>query len=305
MMYTQLQRSMASGSRIFDLLDWEPDLIDEDDAPVLPDIRGEIEFKNVSFAYVEGEDVLKDVSVHIEPGEVVAVVGPTGAGKTTFISLMSRFYDVEPHRGTVSVDGHDVRKVVRSSLANQMSMVLQEPYLFSGTVRENIKYNHIEATDEQMIEAARAVGAHDFIMALDDGYDTFLAERGVNLSVGQRQLLSFARAIVANPKILILDEATANIDSYTELADTEGTGRTAQRSHSRSNRTQAIYDSWGRQNRRPELRRSHGSRQPRPVDGQRWTVRSPVQDELRHYRRFSNCWPHCSHLQKRSLGIVA
>ncbi len=217
MMYTQLQRSMASGSRIFDLLDWEPDLVDEDSAPELSDIKGEIEFKNVSFSYVEGEDVLKDVSVHIKPGEVVAVVGPTGAGKTTFISLMSRFYDVEPDRGAVYVDGHDVRKVIRSSLANQMSMVLQEPYLFSGTVRENIKYNHAEATDEQMIEAARAVGAHDFIMALSDGYDTFLAERGVNLSVGQRQLLSFARAIVANPRILILDEATANIDSYTEV----------------------------------------------------------------------------------------
>ena len=217
MMYTQLQRSMASGSRIFDLLDWEPDLVDEDNAPELPAIRGEVEFKNVSFSYVDGEDVLKDVNVHIEPGEVVAVVGPTGAGKTTFISLMSRFYDVDQGRGTVSVDGYDVRKIVRGSLANQMSMVLQEPYLFSGTVRENIKYNHTEATDEQMIEASRAVGAYDFIMALESGYDTFLAERGGNLSVGQRQLLSFARAIVANPRILILDEATANIDSYTEL----------------------------------------------------------------------------------------
>ncbi len=217
MMYTQLQRSMASGSRIFDLLDWEPDLVDEEDATELQGISGEIEFKNVSFSYVDGEDVLKDVNVHIEPGEVVAIVGPTGAGKTTMISLMSRFYDVEQGRGTVAVDGYDIRKVVRSSLANQMSMVLQEPYLFSGTVRENIKYNHPEATDGQMIEASRAVGAHDFIMALENGYDTFLAERGVNLSVGQRQLLSFARAIVANPRILILDEATANIDSYTEL----------------------------------------------------------------------------------------
>ena len=217
MMYTQLQRSMASGSRIFDLLDWEPDLVDEEDARALSTIKGEIEFKNVSFSYVDGEDVLKDVNVHIKPGEVVAVVGPTGAGKTTMISLMSRFYDVEQGRGTVAVDGHDVRKVVRSSLANQMSMVLQEPYLFSGTVRENIKYNHTEATDQQMIEAARAVGAHDFIMALENGYDTFLTERGGNLSVGQRQLLSFARAIVADPKILILDEATANIDSYTEM----------------------------------------------------------------------------------------
>jgi ATP-binding cassette subfamily B protein len=217
MMYTQLQRSMASGSRIFDLLDWEPDLVDEPNAAVLSEVAGAVEFKDVSFSYVDGEDVLKDVNLQINPGEVVAIVGPTGAGKTTLVSLMSRFYDVESGRGTVLVDGQDVRKVVRSSLAKQMSMVLQEPYLFSGTVRENIKYNHTEATDGQMVEAARAVGAHDFIMALEGGYDTFLAERGINLSQGQRQLLSFARAIVADPKILILDEATANIDSYTEL----------------------------------------------------------------------------------------
>ena len=217
MMYTQLQRSMASGSRIFDLLDWEPDMVDAPDATVLSEIDGSIDFKDVTFSYVPGEDVLKNVNLRIEPGEVVAVVGPTGAGKTTLVSLMSRFYDVEPERGAVLVDGYDVREVQRSSLAKQMSMVLQEPYLFSGTVRENIKYNHVEATDEQMIEAARAVGAHDFITELQHGYDTFLAERGGNLSAGQRQLLSFARAIVANPKILILDEATANIDSYTEL----------------------------------------------------------------------------------------
>ncbi len=217
MMYTQLQRSMASGIRIFDLLDWQPDLVDAHDAKTLPEIRGEIELRDVSFSYVQGEDVIKNVDLHIEPGEVVAIVGPTGAGKTTLVSLLSRFYDVEPHRGAILVDGQDIRTVVRSSLAQQMSMVLQEPYLFSGTVRENVKYNHTEATDERMIEAAIAVGAHDFIMALENGYDSYLAERGTNLSIGQRQLLSFARAIVADPKILILDEATANIDSYTEL----------------------------------------------------------------------------------------
>ena len=217
MMYTQLQRSMASGSRIFDLLDWEPDLVDAPDAKSLPEIRGEIEFRDVSFSYVQDEDVIRNVNLHVKPGEVVAIVGPTGAGKTTLVSLMSRFYDVEPGRGAILVDGQDIRTVVRSSLASQMSMVLQEPYLFSGTVRENIKYSHTEASDEHMIEAAVAVGAHDFIMALEDGYDTYLAERGTNLSVGQRQLLSFARAIVADPKILILDEATANIDSYTEM----------------------------------------------------------------------------------------
>ena len=217
MMYTQLQRSMASGSRIFDLLDWEPELVDAQDAITLPEIRGEIELQDVSFSYVEDEDVIKNVNLHVEPGEVVAIVGPTGAGKTTLVSLMSRFYDVEPDRGAILVDGYDVRTVVRSSLASQMSMVLQEPYLFSGTVKENIKYSHTEASDERMVDAAKAVGAHDFIMALENGYDTYLAERGTNLSVGQRQLLSFARAIVADPKILILDEATANIDSYTEV----------------------------------------------------------------------------------------
>ena len=217
MQYSQFQRSMASGVRIFDLLDTELDLTDADDAKALPRLRGDVEFKDLSFSYVPGEDVLKHVSLKINPGDTVAIVGPTGAGKTTLVSLMSRFYDVPRGRGAILVDGQDIRDVTRESLAGQMSMVLQEPFLFSGSVRENIKYNHVDATDEQMIEAAKAVDAHNFIMRLANGYDTFLAERGVNLSVGQRQLLSFARAIVADPRILILDEATANIDSYTEM----------------------------------------------------------------------------------------
>ena len=215
--YSHLQRSMASGARIFELLDLEPDLVDTPDAKSIPRLKGEIEFRDVSFSYLPGEDVLKNVNLHVGVGETVAVVGPTGAGKTTLVSLLSRFYDVPEGRGAVMVDGQDIRNVTRSSLAGQMSMVLQEPFLFSNTVRENIKYNHPDATDEQMIEAAKAVGAHDFIVGLDDGYDTELQERGGNLSVGQRQLISFARAIVADPRILILDEATANIDSYTEL----------------------------------------------------------------------------------------
>ena len=217
MQYSLFQRSMASGVRIFDLLDTELDLTDADDAKALPRLRGDVEFKDLSFSYVPGEDVLKHVSLKINPGDTVAIVGPTGAGKTTLVSLMSRFYDVPRGRGAILVDGQDIRDVTRESLAGQMSMVLQEPFLFSGSVRENIKYNHVDATDEQMIEAAKAVDAHNFIMRLANGYDTFLAERGVNLSVGQRQLLSFARAIVADPRILILDEATANIDSYTEM----------------------------------------------------------------------------------------
>ncbi|MDP6063578.1 MAG: ABC transporter ATP-binding protein [SAR202 cluster bacterium] len=232
MQYTQLQRSMASGVRIFQMLDTEPDLIDLQEARDLPRLKGQVDFRNVSYSYEPGQDVLKNVNLHVEPGETVAIVGPTGAGKTTLVSLMSRFYDVERGRGAILVDGQDIRDVTRRSLAGQMSMVLQEPFLFSTTVRENIKYKHEDATDDQMIAAAKAVGAHDFIMRLEDGYDTPLQERGVNLSVGQRQLVSFARAIVADPRILILDEATANIDSYTEMLiqralDTLLQGRTA------------------------------------------------------------------------------
>ena len=217
MQYTQLQRAMASGIRIFELLDTQPDLKDRHSAKDLPPIRGEIEFRDVSYGYVEGQDVLKHVDMHVRPGQTVAIVGPTGAGKTTLVSLLSRFYDVPEGRGAILVDGRDVRGATRDSLARQVSMVLQEPFLFTGTVRENIKYIHHDVPDDDMIAAAKAVGAHDFIEKLDDGYDTFLHERGVNLSVGQRQLISFARAIVDDPRILILDEATANIDSHTEM----------------------------------------------------------------------------------------
>ena len=183
----------------------------------MPTLKGEIEFKDVRFSYVEGEEVLKGINLKINPGETVAIVGPTGAGKTSLVSVLSRFYEVEKDSGSVLVDGVDIRGVKRQSLVSQMSTVLQDPFLFSGTVKENIKYNHTEASEEQMIVASKAVGAHDFILELEDGYDTFLSERGNNLSLGQRQLLSFARAIVADPKILILDEATANIDSHTEI----------------------------------------------------------------------------------------
>ena len=217
MQYTQLQRAMASGSRIFEMLDLKPELLDAPDATELPRLRGEIELRDVSYGYRPGLDVLHGIDLHVAPGQTVAVVGPTGAGKTTLVSLIARFYDVERGRGAILVDGHDVREVKRRSLAGQMSMVLQEPFLFSGTVRENIRYNRTEATEAEVVEAATAVGAHEFIMRLEDGYDTYIRERGVNLSTGQRQLLSFARAIVADPRILVLDEATANIDSYTEM----------------------------------------------------------------------------------------
>ena len=215
MQYSQLQRAMAAGVRIFEVLDLEPEVKDAEDAEELPEIEGEIRFENVHFHYVPGIDVLQDINLHIRPGENVAIVGSTGAGKSTMVTLIHRFADVT--QGRILVDGYDIRQVTRRSLAGQMSMVLQEPYLFSGTVADNIRYNHEDATMQEVIDAARVVGAHDFIINLDNGYDTVLAERGVNLSVGQRQLISFARAIVGNPRIIVMDEATANIDTQTEL----------------------------------------------------------------------------------------
>ena len=215
MQYSQLQRAMAAGVRIFEVLDLEPEVKDEPDAEELPQVEGEIRFENVHFHYVPGIDVLQDINLHIRPGENVALVGSTGAGKSTLVTLIHRFADVT--QGRILVDGYDIRKVTRRSLAGQMSMVLQEPYLFSGTVAENIRYNYEEATIQEVIDAARTVGAHDFIINLDSGYDTVLAERGVNLSVGQRQLISFARAVIGNPRIIVMDEATANIDTQTEL----------------------------------------------------------------------------------------
>ncbi|MEX2599890.1 MAG: ABC transporter ATP-binding protein [Dehalococcoidia bacterium] len=220
--FTQLQRAMASGSRIFDLLDVEPDLTDAPDAVALPPIKGEVRYENVSFAYTPGKPVLTDVNLHIEPGETVALVGKTGAGKTTMAALLARFFDVTS--GRVTIDGHDVRDVKRQTLAQQMGIVLQEPFQFSASIRENIRYNHGEATDEDVERAAKAVGIHDYIMELPEGYDTDMEERGGNMSLGQRQLISFARALVANPRIIILDEATANVDTQTEQVIQEAIG---------------------------------------------------------------------------------
>ena len=215
MQYSQLQRAMASGVRIFEIIDLQPEVKDVPEAPEMPPIRGEVRYEGVGFYYVPGVDVLKDINVHMSPGETVALVGATGAGKSTFVTLLTRFADVTG--GKITVDGHDIKEVTRRSLVSQMSMVLQEPYLFSGTVNENIRYSHEEVSDEEIVGAAKAVGAHDFVMALENGYDSELAERGTNLSVGQRQLISFARAIVGDPRILILDEATANIDTHSEI----------------------------------------------------------------------------------------
>ncbi|MGR9376713.1 ABC transporter ATP-binding protein (plasmid) [Rhizobium leguminosarum] len=214
--YSVMQRAMASGQRLTEVLDVPVDIKDAPGATALSrDMDGSVEFKDVVFGYNPKHPVLKHVSFKVNPGETVALVGPTGSGKSSCMSLIHRFYDVQ--RGQVLVGGHDVRALTQDSLGAQIAMVLQEPFLFTGTVFENIRYHKLEATREQVIEAAKAVGAHDFVMRLPEGYDSVLGERGGNLSLGQRQLLSFARALVADAKILVLDEATANIDSYTEM----------------------------------------------------------------------------------------
>ena len=214
--YSVMQRAMASGQRLTEVLDVPVEIRDAPDAKELSaDMDGSVEFRDVVFGYHPKHPVLKHVSFKVNPGETVALVGPTGSGKSSCMSLIHRFYDVQ--QGQVLVGGHDVRDLTQDSLGNQIAMVLQEPFLFTGTVFDNIRYHKVEATRQQVIEAAKAVGAHDFIMRLPQGYDSMLGERGGNLSLGQRQLLSFARALVADAKILVLDEATANIDSYTEM----------------------------------------------------------------------------------------
>ena len=220
--YNKLTTNISAAERIFDIIDTEAGIRDCEGAEELPDIEGTVDFEHVSFAYDDEPErmILKDVNFHIRQGETIALVGPTGAGKTTIVNLLSRFYEATD--GRVLIDGYDIRKVTLKSLRSQMGIMTQDNFLFSGTIKYNIKYGRLDATDEEMIEAAKAVNAHDFIMKLEHGYDTEISERGARLSIGQRQLLAFARTMLSKPGILILDEATSSIDTHTELLVQKG-----------------------------------------------------------------------------------
>lgn len=214
-LYTQILVAMASLERIFEIMDY-PILIKNKDNPKnVDELQGEVEFENVTFGYVPNQVILKDVSFKVKPGQTIALVGPTGAGKSTIISLLSRFYDVR--KGSVKVDDIDVRDLDIHNYRSQMGIMQQETFIFSGTIADNIRYGKLDATDEEIVAAAKAVHAHDFIMQMEKGYKTEVNERGSRLSMGQRQLISFARTLLADPRILILDEATASIDTHTEI----------------------------------------------------------------------------------------
>jgi ATP-binding cassette subfamily B protein len=214
-LYNQLQSALAGAERVFDLLDERPELADAPDAFVLDDIAGEVVFDHVDFAYVDDVPVIRDMSLQAEPGQTIALVGPTGAGKTTMVNLLTRFYDIDD--GVISVDGHDIRGVQKASLRRNLGIVLQDTFLFSESVMDNIRYGRLDASDEEVVAAAKLANADQFIRRLPQGYDTPLSERGSNLSQGQRQLLAIARAVLADPAILILDEATSSVDTRTEV----------------------------------------------------------------------------------------
>lgn len=218
--YNKLITNLSGAERIFDIMDTRPDISDGSSAEELPDIKGEVDFKRVSFSYDDDVNVLDDVSFHADAGETIALVGTTGAGKSTIINLLARFYDIQ--EGMIYIDGYNIRSVTMESLRNQMGIMTQENFLFSGTIKENIRYGKLDATDEEVIAAAKTVSAHEFIMGFENGYDTEISERGVRLSIGQRQLIAFARTMIAKPRILILDEATSSIDTHTEILVQKG-----------------------------------------------------------------------------------
>jgi ATP-binding cassette subfamily B protein len=221
--YNAIINAQAYLERIFEMMDEKPTVIGDSDAAELPAIQGKVEFKKVVFGYEGEEKVLDNINFIVNPGETIALVGATGSGKTTIVSLISRFYNI--NSGSIEIDGVDIKTVTIPSLRKQMGVMLQDPFIFSGTIMDNIRYGRLDATDEEVIEAAKAVQAHEFISSLKDGYDTEVNERGSRLSTGQRQLISFARALLADPKILILDEATSSIDTETELALQKGLER--------------------------------------------------------------------------------
>ena len=212
--YAAIQKAMAAADRVFEVMDLDEKITDVPGAKPLPPIKGEVEFKDITFSYKEGQPALQHISFKAEPGQMIALVGPSGSGKSTIANLIPRFYDVDS--GTISIDGHDIRQVTADSLREQIGLVPQETMLFSTTVMENIRYGRLDATDEEVVEAARAANAEEFIKDLPEGYDTKLGERGLNLSGGQRQRLAIARAILKNPRVLILDEATSALDTESE-----------------------------------------------------------------------------------------